>query len=101
MVTVSNASVQQYLFKNGDERFILKGGLIGQKAPDWIMQNKQALRLRKEEKISFEVKRKLTEEEQLRERCMELGIVIGDGTSIANMEKLIADKEKELEDAKN
>lgn len=97
---VSNASVQQFLFKNSDERFILKGGLIAQKAPEWIMKNKQALRLREEGKISFEIKRKLTEREKLLGRCKELNIVVGDNVKIANMEKLIADKEKELEDAK-
>ena len=99
-MTLISATQQPLLFRHGDKRFLLKSKEIKKDAPDWIMENAYALKCKEEELIHFQVKKKLTEREKLLERCKELNIVVGDGITIANMEKLIADKEKELENAK-
>jgi len=95
LVSLSN---QTFLFKNDKEIFKLEGRAISPKAPDWIEKNHYALKLREEGKISFEIRKKLTYKEELQQKCKELGIEVGDKTKPAVMEKLILEKEQELED---
>ena len=96
IVSLSN---QTFLFTNSTERFTLDGREVAPKAPEWMMKNHYALKLREEGKISFEIKKKRTQKEELQDKCKELGIQVGDNASIATMEKSILAKEKELEDA--
>ena len=95
-----NLSVQKFLFSNGNERFTLDGREVAPNAPEWIMENHYALKLKKEEKISFEIKKKLTQREKLIERANELGLIFGDDIKVGNLEKMIEAKEKELKDDK-
>jgi len=99
-MTLISATQQPLLFRHGDKRLLLQSKEIKKDAPNWIMENAYALKCKEKELIHFQIKKKLTEREQLLERCEELDIVVGDEIKIANMEQLIAQKEKELEDAK-
>lgn len=96
---ITNLSNQAFLFKNKNERFKLSGREILKECPEWIAENSQALRLKKQQMVTFEVKVKpKTRLEELKNRADELGIVYGDGIKEATLEKMVEQKEKELKD---
>jgi len=97
---ITSNSAQPFLFKHNKERFILKPKLIVQEAPDWMMENEHALKLKEEEKISFTVKKKLTAFEQLKVEATKIGVVYGDGVKMAALETMVETKQKELDNAK-
>lgn len=100
MIVVSNTQ-QSILLKEDKERFMLNPRAIAKNAPDWIMQNKQALELREKELIHFEIqKQPKTQKEKLLARAEELGLITGDDITIGNLEQKILNKEKELDDKK-
>jgi len=98
---LTNHSVQPFLFRNGTERFKLGGSAIVVEAPDWVGSTKYALDLREQEKVSFEIKKQpKTEKEKLMARAAELGIIHGDGITVAALQAKIAEEEKKLEESK-
>lgn len=98
---VTNLTGQKVLFKHDGKSFLLKSRQLVAKAPEWMMTNAYALKLREQEKISFEVKKQPnTPKEKLMLHADGLGLVYGDGIKVAALEEMIKAKEKELEDAK-
>ena len=97
VVSLSN---QKFLFSNGTERFTLDGREVAPNAPEWLMSNHYALKLKEQGKVAFEIKKKLTPREKLIERANKLGLIFGDDIKVGNLEKMIEAKEKELKDDK-
>jgi len=90
---ITNLSVQSFLFKDGKERFFLAGRAMFVEAPEWIANNRQANRLKKEEKVSFEKKIKITYKQKLLNRIEELGKQAGDGATINALEEILGKDE--------
>ena len=101
-----NMGIQSILFKleSKDEKkretFLLRGNEYARNAPEWIRHNRQALRLKREEQISFEELERIEPPrettlppilsiEELKVIAYENKIILGDNLNNNDLEELI------------
>jgi len=98
---LTSLTVQTILFTNDTEQFVLEGRAIAKDAPEWIRKNPHAIRLRKEEKISFQLEKpKKTKLEELRIEATKRGLQFSDKATEGTLEEMINDFDKAKKDAK-